>query len=1029
MRRFKGYIRLLAGLLMIAGQPLGAQNLNSARSLYYNGAFPAAEQAFSTLAQKAVTSDYLNRAEIESYTVLCNIAMDRINAEWSLKVYADKYPNAPQLPMLKFRLASRFFDRGEYEKAGSYFENLRESELYAEWRIEFRFKRAFCQMREDKRQEAAKGFQSVIDAPRNIYTFPSIYYLGYVKYLDRDFAAAVPLFEKASTDSRFRLMSSYYCLESRFLQNDYDYVIAAGPELYEMLPEDLKVNVSRILSESLYRKGDSQRAAEYMDRLRQSASGFSRKDQYFAGYLAYGMGLYDKALENFSQVTTIPDSLSQNAWYRKADCHLKRGNRNAALTAFGHAAEMDADSTIRQDAFFNYARLCFDVNSDFSKFEEYLKTFPGSGKEDIINGYLAASYILAKDYGSAIGVLKKIKSPTRESVSNLQKAAFLKGMQFVRDGSFGRALPLFELSEANGKYNGDLLRESAFWRAECLYRTHEYEQSAELLGNLLSNSQFADTLRRSQAQFNLAFCDLKMQKYEAAVKAFEKYLGETNPMLAATVAATMPLGKEAALRMADAYYMMGDYVSAAAAYDAARAKYQYKDLYPAFRAAMSYGVAGNTDRKIEILSKIRTGQSTSATDGQSAKTSNGQSAQQPRAAKKITPLYARSLLELGRTYEILGRSDEAQECFEDVLTLRGDSTCFSAALLDLATLYVNASDNDKALRYYKRIVEDCPLSDELQEAIAGMESIYQSMNRPDDFLAYLDRVGMSEARDESQKEKMLFNSAASLYRQGQYSKAVSGLQDYITQYQDNINTTEAYFMLGECLRETGRKEAALENYLKAMRRGGNREISEAATWAYAKLSYSMEHYPMAVSAYTTLLQMGVSEKMVSTALLGRMRAYFKNKQWDEAIADGKMLLSRAGTSPAILREAQYDMAKCLIVKGARMEAMEYFVALAKDCSDAFGAEAEYQLIYDAYNDGEFGRVEEMVYAFSDSGTEQMYWLAKSYLVLGDSFAAQGDLEKARMQYESLVQSYEPKGDDGIKTAANQRLAKMKEGQR
>jgi hypothetical protein len=41
----------------------------------------------------------------------------------------------------------------------------------------------------------------------------------------------------------------------------------------------------------------------------------------------------------------------------------------------------------------------------------------------------------------------------------------------------------------------------------------------------------------------------------------------------------------------------------------------------------------------------------------------------------------------------------------------------------------------------------------------------------------------------------------------------------------------------------------------------------------------------------------------------------------------------------------------------------------------YGAEAAYLIILDSYDKGEFEAVEEKVYAFSDAGTGQVYWLA------------------------------------------------------
>ena len=133
MNRLRKYLLLLF-LLMLpaaplrAGEPDGAEfreRLESARMLYNSGAYAAAEQAFSELAASIGNTYALRRSELEAYRVLCAIAMDRVNAEWMVKVFAENYPTAPELSMVRYALASRFFDRGEYEKAHDYFENIK----------------------------------------------------------------------------------------------------------------------------------------------------------------------------------------------------------------------------------------------------------------------------------------------------------------------------------------------------------------------------------------------------------------------------------------------------------------------------------------------------------------------------------------------------------------------------------------------------------------------------------------------------------------------------------------------------------------------------------------------------------------------------------------------------------------------------------------------------------------------------------------------------------------------------------------
>ena len=101
--------------------------------------------------------------------------------------------------------------------------------------------------------------------------------------------------------------------------------------------------------------------------------------------------------------------------------------------------------------------------------------------------------------------------------------------------------------------------------------------------------------------------------------------------------------------------------------------------------------------------------------------------------------------------------------------------------------------------------------------------------------------------------------------------------------------------------------------------------------------------------------------------------------------------------------------------------------LSKDVSDSYGAESAFMLIQDCYDRGEFEDVETKVYAFSDAGSDQVYWLAKSFIVLGDSFAERGEMEQAKATFESVKDGYEPSGTgDDVMDNVTMRLKRMEE---
>jgi TolA-binding protein len=103
--------------------------------------------------------------------------------------------------------------------------------------------------------------------------------------------------------------------------------------------------------------------------------------------------------------------------------------------------------------------------------------------------------------------------------------------------------------------------------------------------------------------------------------------------------------------------------------------------------------------------------------------------------------------------------------------------------------------------------------------------------------------------------------------------------------------------------------------------------------------------------------------------------------------------------------------------------MDIFKMLSGEVKSAEGAEARYRMIEAEYKAGNLQKAEDMVYAFSDSKTPQNYWLAKSFILLGDIYLSRDDAFQARATYQSVVDGYSP-SDDGIVDEAKAKIAKM-----
>ena len=163
----------------------------------------------------------------------------------------------------------------------------------------------------------------------------------------------------------------------------------------------------------------------------------------------------------------------------------------------------------------------------------------------------------------------------------------------------------------------------------------------------------------------------------------------------------------------------------------------------------------------------------------------------------------------------------------------------------------------------------------------------------------------------------------------------------------------------------------------------------------------------------------------SAANQGMMRSAYKAREYDDAIAAAQSVRADKRVSDADRREADYIRAKSCLGMSRRAEAYGIFEQLAKDPSTDEGAEAAYLIIQDRFDRAEFAGIEDKVYDFAAKASGQNYWLAKAFIVLGDTFAENGNMAQAKATFDSIKSGYTPYGpEDEVLDQVELRLRKL-----
>jgi len=985
----KYYITAVAAVLLL-GIPSLAQNsvpggdgnsetFRKAKAFYDGGMYSEAEKLFVTL------GDELS----EGYAVLCRVETGLEGFENSVEEYLKHHPESVVAPLINFRWGLRLFDRQQFDKAYDRFLNISQADLPPSAVPEFIYKKAYSVFRLGDVDRAETLFQNIQVKPYSDYTAPSQYSLGYIAYSKGKFREASDWFLKASKDARFTELANYYILECRFMEKDYAYVVKFGEDLFDKVPEDRQPHMARIMSESYLILGDVEKARSYYEANLAGKQAKTRADYFHAGSVLFAVEDWQGAVDNYSKMVERTDSLGQIANYQMGYSYIELKNKLAALDAFKEAAASPFNAAMQEDAFFNFAKLSFDLNSDIAPFNEYLSKYGTRAKGDMIYSYMAMAALAAHDYEAAVAAYDQIEVLDEKMQSNYKKAYFLRAAQLIGEGSYRAAVPHLKAAAYYADKRDPFNQLARYWTAEAYYRDDRTADARSILTDLYNLSALDGKREGNRISYDIAYTYFKEGDWQNALRWFNNYIaGEHSEY-----------GADALTRIGDCHFFRKDYPTAIIAYERKLAEYpDPEDIYPYFRAGIACSLVRDYERKVTFLERVK-------------------------QADPSAPYYSEAMYELGRAYVAVEDYEDAMRTFRMLKNNTVDLNYSTLALLEMGSIQRNAGFLENALVSYKEVVSGG--TDYADEALLAIESIYQAKQDPEGYIAYVNSIGDKVSRTEEQKESVYFNAAEQIFLSGNWNGALSGLKGYLDRYPSGTGKAKAEFYIAECYRETGQKEKAMDSYLESIKDGVEGAFLETATLRYAELAYSLEHFAKAYNAYNELYDIAAMDDNKFTATVGMMRSAFRAREWNDALSSATRVNAVRGADDALRREADYVSAKSLLAMSRRPEAFEILTKLSAAPSTAEGAEAGVLIIQDLFDRGDFKAVQEKVYAFSESSGGQNYWLARAYIILGDSFAEAGNMAQARTTFESIRDGYTPEGrEDDILDQVELRLRKL-----
>lgn len=943
---------------------------------------------------KKISKDEDLLQEADFLLVSSDYRQGRKDAGQNLKDYLDDYPETRHSDEVCFMIGSTHFSNEDYQVAIFWFNRADIDNLSLKDQEDYTYRMAYSCLKTDKRDEARLLFTSLKDN-NSSYKDAATYYLAYLHYLNKDYTAALPLFNSLKENQNFKSEVLYYLAQINFIQGRYTQSIKEGLALLSDYPShENNLEINRIVGVSYYNESDYTNAAKYLKVYVDGTERPLRNDLYLLGLSYYNLKNYQSAIPYLSRSITANDELGQNAFLYLGQSYLKVNDNKNALMAFEAASREDFDPHIKEAAMYNYAVLLHKTStSPFGEsvtvLENFLNTYPKSQYSDRINDCLVEVYLTTKNYDTALKSIDKIKNPGKKILEAKQKIYYHLGTVYFSNTEFTQSVDYFTKAIGAGDYAPAEKEKAIYWRAESYYRQEKYSSAIKDYKSFLQTAERNNDLV-GMAYYNLGYSYFKEQQYSNAQTAFSDYINRETDKTKMTYA-------DAYARMGDCYYHNRQFSSAMDAYTQSASLQPSMADYTIFQKGFVLGLQKDYKGKVAQMDKLI-------------------------SAYPDSRYVTDALYEKGRAYVMMDNSASAIQVYESLLSKYPESSNARKAGIQIGLLYFNINQPQKAADAYKKVIEKYPGSDEARVAVQDLKSVYMELNDVGGYAKYVNSLGGVAKFEASEQDSLTYLSAERLFMRGETKQAQAALKSYLQTFPDGAFNSNAHYYLGNVYLQNKETANAKSEFQKVLDAGDNKFVEDALRHL-AAIQYDSQEYEAAFASYQRLQNKSEKKDNKIEAFLGVMRTAAHLDKYMDMLNASNALLKESKLEPEVSAEATYYRSQAYWGLKERAKALPDLKELAKDTRTVYGAEAKYLIAQYYYDNKEPDKAEAEVMDYTKKGTPHAYWLARAFVLLSDIYADKKDYLQARQYLESLQHNYKNENDD-IHSMISERLTKL-----
>ncbi|MBN2639181.1 MAG: tetratricopeptide repeat protein [Bacteroidales bacterium] len=962
-----------------------------ALNLYQQSNFGAALIIFDQFIQSSPKIYSVTKEDAAFYAADCSVKLNETDALFRLTSFSDTYPESAWLPVINLLTGSSYFQNGRYYLALEFFNKINPEHLNKKQKGQYEYEKGFCQLKLKKVPEAMRNFQSAIQS-NTIYSKPARYYHAFILYQEGKYEEALSDFLVVKDDPEYSKQVPVLILQSYYTLGNYSKVVDLGEKFLSNANYKTKPLINRLIANALFELKNFKPALPYYNNYVSTARTNISDDQYYRiAYAEFQTGMFQEAASNFQRITSASNNvLRQTAWYYLGNSYYQLKQFRFAQNAWVSAYQVKANNQLTADALFSYIQLTLKEKGDpyrnpVSLVQDFLK-FEGATEQqkEKASGLLVQLYMSFNNKELAIASIDRNTKPGSILQKAYQQLTYQQAVLYFQGKNFRDALTYFEKSL---RYTPDknLRLESIYWLATTEYWLRDYGKSVQTYKTFITSRGATSTSYYNSAYYGLGYAYFNQKKYSDAIEFFNRFLQRDKN--------SAELTDDAELRIADSYVMLQKYGTAISIYNKVIRSARSETPYALYQKAFCYGAQGNFKAKVNTLQTLIHSYPGSV-------------------------YYTNALYDIADTYSsAVNDPRKAITYFDQLVKEKPNSEYARKALVKMGLLYYKNNQDDRAITVLKKVISNFPASEEARVALSTLQSIYQDQGKLNQYFAYAKTLSFVQV-SKSEEDSLTFSVGENAYLNGNCTNTIASLKNYLSQFPDGGYRLKAFHYLSECYAKNRDTTQALNYYDQIINFPQNNYTISAIIRA-ARIEYAIKSYTKAYNDYNKLLLLTDNLSLRLEALDGSMRAAFLSNNIDGAKEAAHNLLQTKGTTEDQLIYAHFVLAKTALIQGNLKDALTDFEITSRLSKGIVGAESMFDMAQIKYNNKEYKESEKILFSLSDRYPDQIYWVAKGFILLADVYSAEGNVFQARETLKSVLNNYP--GDD-LKNIAREKLS-------